>query len=106
MCETVSERFRAQEVLTTRLGIAYLRESISAEVQINFRFNVDARPSILTERFYTLGRSGLPAMGEFGQKHTVSELRFRITVNCQRRQLRTKFCLGASLPHSSDKDER
>lgn len=36
-------------------------KSTTADVPINFRFNVDARTSILTKRFYTLrARSGIP----------------------------------------------
>ena len=46
----------------------FYAKSTSADVPINFRFNVDAHTSILAKRFYTLwARSGRSVMATFDQ---------------------------------------
>jgi hypothetical protein len=47
----------------TGLKMRFYAKSTSADVPINFRFNVDARTSILAKRFYTLwARSCRPSL--------------------------------------------
>ena len=51
LCKKVFERDRYSK---PDLKSRFYAKSTSADVPINFRFNVDARTSILAKRFYTL----------------------------------------------------
>ena len=61
----------------------FYAKSTSADVPINFRFNVEAHTSILATRFYTLWADSCRSRTTtFGQKRTVGDLQARQRILC------------------------
>ena len=74
LCKNVFEHVRCSKL---DWKSRFYAKSTSADVPINFRFNVDADTSILAKRFYTLwANSCLSRPRDYDQKRAFAEARF------------------------------